>query len=149
MSKEVSDELHLLVARHEAIESGHFRGQGSVSGGGHVRTSDGGRVAGIEHGEGGIELLRRHQRLLEYLQRLPDARMQALACFASAARTQYYVDGNKRTARLMTAGHLISSGYDAISVPNSRRLEFHTSLDVLVGRGDATPLMAFLASCTI
>ena len=42
MSKQISDRLHGLVARHEAIESGHFRGEGAVSGGGHVRLSNGG-----------------------------------------------------------------------------------------------------------
>ena len=34
MTKEVTDRLHGVVAPHEAIEAGHFRGEGSVRGGG-------------------------------------------------------------------------------------------------------------------
>ncbi len=33
LTKAVSNELHALVAVHEAIECGHFRGEGRVTGG--------------------------------------------------------------------------------------------------------------------
>jgi Fic family protein len=149
LSKEVSDQLHRLLARHEAIESGSFRGEGSVRGGGAVQLASGGVVPGTEHGEGG-SLLREHfENLVDYLGVVADARRRALIYFASATRRQFYFDGNKRTARLMMAGELMSSGYDLVSVPYSRKLEFNNALDILFDRDDATELLRFLSTCTL
>jgi len=129
LTKEVSDQLHRLVARHEAIEVGSFRGEGRVQGG---------------------MLLREHfANLVDYLSTLSDARHRALIYFASATRRQFYFDGNKRAARLMMTGELMSGGYDLVSVPYSRRLEFNNALDVLFDRDDATELLRFLSTCTL
>lgn len=149
LSKRVSDELNGLTARHEAIESGHFRGEGSVTGGGSVNLSNGGVVLGIEPGPGGSRLRDHFDDLIEYLATVKDPRRRALIYFASAARRQFYFDGNKRTARLMTAGELMSSGYDAVSVPVSRRLEFNNALDTLFTEDDATELLGFLGTCVL
>ena len=148
LSKEVSDQLHRLVARHEAIEAGSFRGEGRVQGGGAVHLASGGVVPGTEHGEGGV--LREHfANLVDYLSTVSDARRRALIYFASATRRQFYFDGNKRTARLMMAGELMSSGYDLVSVPYSRKLEFNNALDVHFDRDDATELLRFLSTCIL
>lgn len=48
LSKPIGDRLHGIVAVHEAIESGHFRGEGRVQGGGTVRLSNGGVVVGCD-----------------------------------------------------------------------------------------------------
>ena len=149
LSKEVSDELHYLVARHEAIEAGLFRGEGKVQGGGTVRLASGGVVAGTEHGEGGALLRKHFTNLVDYLETVSDPRRRALIYFASATRRQFYFDGNKRTARLMMTGELMSGGYDIVSVPYSRRLEFNNALDVLFDRDDATELLRFLSTCTL
>lgn len=147
--KAVSDELHGIVARHEAIEAGHFRGEGNVTGGGNIQLSSGGTVRGTEHGERGEELRTHYRNMLDGLAEIDDPRVRALIYFASATRRQFYFDGNKRTARLMMAGELMSRGYDMVSVPYARQLEFHTSLDRMFTTDDATPLLAFLATCTI
>lgn len=149
LTKDVSDQLHRLVARHEAIEAGWFRGEGSVQGGGTVQLASGGLVPGTEHGEGGVLLREHFAQLVDYLTSLSDARQRALIYFASATRRQFYFDGNKRTARLMMAGELMSNGYDLVSVPYSRRLEFNNALDVLFDRDDATELLRFLGTCTL
>jgi hypothetical protein len=120
LSKEVSDDLHGLVARHEAIESGTFRGE-------------------REH----------FSNLTRHLNTVSDPRRRALIYFASATRRQFYFDGNKRTARLMMAGELMSSGYDIVSVPYSRKLEFNNALDILFDHDDATELLRFLSTCTL
>jgi hypothetical protein len=117
LSKDVSDQLHGLVARHE-VESGSFRGEGRVQGG-------------------------------EYLSTVSDARRRALIYIASATRRQFYFNGNKRTARLMMAGELMSNAYDLVSVPYSRKLEFNNALDVLFDQDDATELLRFLSTCTL
>jgi Fic family protein len=149
LTKDVSDQLHSLVARHEAIESGSFRGEGRVQGGGTVQLAGGGIVPGTEHGEGGTLLREHFAELVEYLSTVSDARRRALIYFASATRRQFYFDGNKRTARLMMAGELMSNAYDLVSVPYSRKLEFNNALDVLFDQDDATELLRFLSTCTL
>jgi len=149
LSKEVSDELHYLVARHEAIEAGSFRGEGKVQGGGTVRLASGGVVPGTEHGEGGALLRKHFTNLVDYLKTVSDPRRRALIYFASAVRRQFYFDGNKRTARLMMTGELMSGGYDIVSVPYSRKLELNNALDVLFDLNDATELLRFLSTCTL
>jgi hypothetical protein len=149
LSKDISDQLHRLVARHEAIEAGSFRGEGHVQGGGTVHLASGGVVPRTEHGEGGVLLREHFANLVDYLSTVSDARRRALIYFASAARRQFYFDGNKRTARLMMAGELMSSGYDLVSVPYSRKLEFNNALDVLFDRDDATELLRFLSTCIL
>lgn len=147
LRKEVSDAVHKLLAVHEAIESGHFRGEGHVSGGGNVRLANGGMVPGFPAGEHGELLVERFDRMVSHCEALDDPRERALAYFASATRQQFYFDGNKRTARLMLSGELMRNGFEVVSVPFARRFEFNTSLDHLFTHDDATPLMVFLLTC--
>lgn len=147
LTKQISDRLHGLVAVHEAIESGRFRGEGSVTGGGSVRLSSGGVVDGREHGEGGSMLIESFNDLIDYLDSIDDPRQKALLYAASATRSQFYFDGNKRTAKLMASGLLMSAGYYAISVPYSRLYEQNVSLDRLFSSDDATSYMNLLADC--
>ncbi|MBO0879912.1 MAG: hypothetical protein J2P17_05995 [Mycobacterium sp.] len=149
LSKQISDKLHAVVARHEAIESGQFRGEGSVGGGGSVRLANGGFVAGTDPGPDGSALRELFDHLIEYLGTERDPRRRALLYFAAATRRQFYFDGNKRTARLMMTGELMSGGYDVVSIPYSRRLEFNNALDTLFEYDNATQLLRFLATCTL
>lgn len=143
LDKRTSDLIHAQVARHEAIEFGMFRGEGSVVGGGHVQLTDGHRIEGLP----ATELPRDHENLMTSLASISDPVTRALVYFCSATRSQFYFDGNKRTARLMMAGELLSHGYDAINVPYARALEFHMALDKLFKTDDATEMMRFLGSC--
>lgn len=143
LDKATSDRIHGLVARHEAIESDHFRGEGSAHGGGTVRLTTGRYVDGVPQ----VELQERWKLLMDQLAETSDSRLRALVYNAAATRTQYYFDGNKRTARLMMAGELMSHGFDAVNIPYSRRLEFSVALDELFQTDDATQLMAFTVSC--
>lgn len=143
LDKSTTDRIHALIARHEAAESGHFRGEGVVTGGGNVRLSTGGVVAGVPTDE----LAARWERLLEYLETVDDPRARALIYNAAATRAQLYFDGNKRTARLMMTGELMRHGFDAVNVPRARLLEYNVALDRLFQSSDATELLQFLASC--
>jgi len=147
LDKRTSDRLHAVVAEHEAIESGHFRGEGDARGGGLVSLGGLGSYRASEPGANGGTLLDEHRRLMDYLDTLDDPREQALAYFCAAARRQFYFDGNKRTARLMMNGHLMAHGYDAISVSAVRRIEFNEHLITLFDTGDATALMQFTIDC--
>src|SRR5665647_1460569 len=50
LDKGTSDSLHAILARHEALDAGLFRGEGTSTGGGHVRLSDGSVVEGADAG---------------------------------------------------------------------------------------------------
>jgi hypothetical protein len=72
---------------------------------------------------------------------------QAIAYFLFAALQQFYFDGNKRTARYMMNGHLMSHGFDAISVPAARRHEFNAGMVEFFTAKDGTGMFRFLVSC--
>jgi Fic family protein len=145
LDKSTSDRLHGIVAQHEAIEAGAFRGEGTANGGGAVLLSSGGVVDGTPQSE----LPERWASLMDYLgdAAMSDPRLRALVYNAAVTRSQFYFDGNKRTARLMMAGELMANGYDSVHVPYARLLEFNLALDELFSTDDATTLMAFTADC--
>lgn len=149
LNKEMSDRIHGVVAEHEAIESGSFRGEGTVNGGGAVRLSAGGTVDGDPTGTGGEQLQADYRNLLAALGALSDPRARALVYFASATRSQFYFDGNKRTARIMMTGALIQSGFEPVNIPFARQEEFNVALDELFRTDDATRLVGFLTTCTM
>ena len=116
--KEISDRLQYLIARDEALESGHFRGEGKELLTPGVGLGAHGRYMPPKTEAGGENLCRIYARGLEFIHAdLSDAFEQAIAYFLFAALQQFYFDGNKRTARYMMNGHLMSHGIDAISVP--------------------------------
>ena len=72
---------------------------------------------------------------------------RACAYFLFAADNQFYFDGNKRTARSMMNGLLMSVGINAILVPAQARQEFNQAMvDFHVGR-DGTAIMDLFGSC--
>lgn len=121
LSKEMSDRIHGVVAKHEAIESGNFRSEGSAHGSGSVSLSTGGTVDGDPTGENGEQLQLDYANLIAALETLGEPRARALVYFASATRSQFYFDGNKRTARIMMTGALIQSGFEPINIPTRDR----------------------------
>ncbi len=97
---------------------------------------------------GGENLRRIYARGLEFIHAdLSDVFEQAIAYFLFAALQQFYFDGNKRTARYMMNGHLMSQGIDAISVPAARRQEFNSSMVEFFRTREGTGMFRFLASC--
>ncbi|TFB71915.1 hypothetical protein E3O06_11630 [Cryobacterium glaciale] len=145
LDKATSDEIHARVAVHEANESGHFRGEGAAGGGGHVSIGALGTFHASEPGQDGRNLKEEFRRLTTYLlEDVADPREQAVAYFCAATRRQFYFDGNKRTAKLMMAGHLLTNSYDAISISARRQLEFNQLLAPLFDSGDSTEMMQFI-----
>jgi Fic family protein len=148
LDKATSDRLHLIIARDEALESGMFRGEGTVMLTPGVSLGEFGRHLPPETEPGGGNLRDLHASGVAWmLEELADVAEQAMAYFLFAAFQQFYFDGNKRTGRSMMNGHLMSHGIDAISVPADRRQEFNREMvDFYRGR-DATRMLAFLLSC--
>ncbi|PPG02773.1 cell filamentation protein Fic [Pseudoclavibacter sp. RFBI5] len=146
LDKWTSDAVHRTVARFEAIESGHFRGEGRVDGGGAVSLGQGATFQASAPGPGGATLPREHEALLASLAGL-DPREQALRYSAAATRAQFYFDGNKRTSRLMMAGHLLAHGFDAIAVSASAHDAYDAALRVLFVEDRDDALVALLIDC--
>jgi Fic family protein len=149
LDKATSDHLHAIIARGEAFDAGRFRGEGaeqSLTPG--VALGQYGRYMPPATQPGGDNLRHLHARGLAAITGgLPTPYEQALAYFLFGALQQFYFDGNKRTARYLMNGHLMSHGIDAISVPARRAHEFNTLMVGFYRFRDATPMFAFLTDC--
>lgn len=71
----------------------------------------------------------------------------ALAFFLFGAVQQFFFDGNKRSARFMMNGVLMSAGIDAISIPAARAQEFNERMVQFYLTQEASGMMAFLLDC--
>lgn len=148
LDKPTSDRLHWLIARDEALEAGHFRGEGSLELTPGVSLGEHGRYLPPSTEPGGENLRGLHARGVDaILGGLDEPFEQGIAYFLFAALQQFYFDGNKRTGRSMMNGHLMSHGIDAISVPAARRLEFNAAMVDFYRTREATGMFSFLASC--
>jgi hypothetical protein len=125
LGKQASDDLNYLIARRE---HGTHRPSPTEPGGENLRRS-------YERGESFI------------LDSVPWVFEQAGAYFLFGAFMQFYFDGNKRTARYMMNGWLMSHGIDAISVPAARKQEFNEEMIHFYRYTDGTRMFKFLASC--
>lgn len=150
LNKEISDRLQYLLARDEALESGHFRGEGKETLTPGVSLGVHGRYLPPPTEPGGDNLRRIYARGLEFIEsELADEFEQAITYFLFGALQQFYFDGNKRTSRYMMNGHLMSQGMDAISVPAARRQEFNTEMVDFFRFKNADGMFRFLTSCRL
>ena len=137
LGAETAMKLHELVARNEALAWGVFR-DGAVG------------IGGTDHQPPSHEVL---PELFEQgttaLAAIEDVHERAMCTFLFGSLHQFFWDGNKRTARLMMNGVLLTNGYDAISIPAAKRLLFNRRMIAFYDTKDATPMMAFLAECSL
>jgi len=97
---------------------------------------------------GAPELNRVFQAGVEALQtQVPGPVEQALGFFLFGALQQFFFDGNKRSARFMMNGLLMSAGIDAISIPAARAQEFNEKMVQFYLTREASGMMAFLLGC--
>lgn len=78
---------------------------------------------------GGSFTLTEHENLLTSLAVLQDPRAQALVYLSSVTRSQFYFDGNKRTARIMMTGALMRAGFEPINISSARKEQLNVALD--------------------
>lgn len=149
VQKNVFTDLHALVAEHEALEWGHFRGEGKETGyTPNVSLGTHGEYTPLPTVAGAPELNRVFRDGLKMLdQAVPQPFEKATSFFLFGALQQFYFDGNKRTSRFMMNGILMSAGIDAISVPAARAAEFNTKMVDFYLHKDATVMMDFLLDC--
>lgn len=147
MSKAVSDQIHEAIARNEALEWGHFRGEGALTSDVSVFLGERGTHYPMSTESGGANLRTRFAEGLAALQLCSSPFEHAVAYFLFAADNQFYFDGNKRTARSMMNGLLMSAGVSAVLVPAQAREEFNAVMRDFHADRDATTAMTFFASC--
>jgi Fic family protein len=142
-------ELHALVARNEALEWGHFRGEGAEKNyTPDVALGQQGRYTPLPTVEGAPELNHVFDQGLAALDKqVPQPFEKAAAFFLFGALQQFFFDGNKRTSRFMMNGILMTSGIDAISVPASKAQDFNEKMVRFYMHKDASEMMSFLAAC--
>lgn len=149
LDKATFTELHGLVARNEALEWGHFRGEGSETN----YTPDVGlgehdRYTPLATVPGAPELNRVFASGLQAIQsQVQQPFEKAAAFFLFGALQQFFFDGNKRTSRFMMNGILMSAGIDAISIAAAKAQQFNENMIRFYLEKDATEMMAFLVDC--
>jgi hypothetical protein len=141
--------LHALVARNEALEWGHFRGEGPET---HytpdVALGERGRYTPPPTEPGANRLNAIFSRGLAALHEdvsNPFERATAFCLFGSLQ--QFFFDGNKRASRFMMNGALMTEGIDAISIPAMRAAEFNSKMVEFYTTRDATQMMGFVLEC--
>ena len=149
LDKNTFTQLHNLVARNEALEWGHFRGEGKETGyTPDVGLGERGRHTPLATIAGAPELNRVFVNALQALQsEVQQPFEKAAAFFLFGALQQFFFDGNKRTSRFMMNGILMAAGMDAISVPAAKAQEFNEKMVRFYLAKEATEMMAFLVDC--
>jgi Fic family protein len=141
--------LHSLVARNEALEWGHFRGEDKeINYTPDVSLGEQGRYTPLATLAAAPELNRVFAAGLQALQNeVPQPFEKALAFFLFGALQQFFFDGNKRTSRFMMNGILMAAGIDAISVPAAKAQAFNENMVRFYLTKNASEMMAFLLDC--
>ncbi|MDR2128049.1 MAG: Fic family protein [Burkholderiaceae bacterium] len=141
--------LHGIVARDEALEWGHFRGEGAETNyTPDVGLGEHGRYTPLPTAPGAPELCQRFTQGTRSLRdQVPGPFERGAAFFLFGALQQFFFDGNKRTARFMMNGILMSAGIDAISIPAAKAQEFNEKMVRFYLSRDATEMIQLLMAC--
>ncbi len=126
---------HNIIAKNEALKWGSLRdGEVSISGTSHKPpTAD--KLNDILHS--GIGVI----RVIEN----PFERALAYYCFGSL--NQFFYDGNKRTSRWVMNAILMSHGFNYLTVPADKKLEFNKVMVDFYNTKNATKAMRFMIEC--
>ena len=147
LTKSTFTELHGIVARHEALEWGTFRGEGAeLNYTPDFGQGESGRYLPLPTQPGAPELNRIFQAGTVALDEIKPLE-KGLVFFLFGALQQFFFDGNKRTSRFMMNGILMSDGIDAISVPAAKAHEFNEKMVRFYLTRDAAEMMSFLVDC--
>ncbi|HBN4087202.1 TPA: cell filamentation protein Fic [Escherichia coli O25b:H4-ST131] len=139
--------LNGIIARNEALEWGVFRGEGEeLHYNARVHLGELGTHFPPATEAGAPELNRIFAAGVAQIKEMPPFE-GALAMFLFGAYFQFFFDGNKRISRHMMNGWLMRHGYNPISVPAARALEFNSKMVRFYHSKDASEMMAFLVDC--
>jgi len=150
LSKPVMDRLNFTLSKDEVIDPGKFRGDNTVvsSPGGEVALLDGVSFFAPPPGRESVNLKKLWYDGVEQINAIPDPGERGLALFAFLTYNQFYFTANKRTAKFMASGVLMSNGINAINPLNRTRDAYNAALDMLYRTGNATNIMSYLSDST-
>lgn len=83
------------------------------------------------------------------IEQIADAELRALKYFCYIARTQMFIDGNKRVAQLMANKVLIENNVGIFQIPIEKLEEFKGMLIDFYETGDDIKIIAFMKECCI
>jgi Fic family protein len=146
LTKDKACRLNGLIARDEALEWGLFRGEGKERSNVSVNLGPASWSPKPTQA-GGQNLIDAFKAGAAALTAIVDPVERAFALKLFMAREQFFFDGNKRTARTMMNGVLMSHGFDGISIPATKQLAYNQAMTRFYPTGDATEMMQLLASC--
>lgn len=129
-------QINGLIAFEDALEWGVFRSRPV-------------RIQGVTnyHPPEPDQLDTIFERGISVLSGLTNPYHQAFNFFLFGALHQFFFDGNKRTARLVSNGLLLSSGQEALNIPATRQLEFNQKMVRFYDTREADEMGDFLTSC--
>jgi len=134
VDKDTFNSVHACIARGEALEWGKFRrGQIGIAGTETYQAPDWHEPPEI------------FDRELPVILDAESAVERAVRLFLWGALNQFYWDGNKRTARIMANGILLSAGIGVFNIHRRDILEFNTLMVDFYETQDANAVMPFLA----
>ena len=144
--------MHRDIAFREALEAGCFRGQGFEHHfSPHVQISSDKTYAPLPTVKGGQNLQDQFDGGIAALETIVNPFEKAISVFLWGALRQFFFDGNKRTARMMMNGVLLTHGLHAMSVPASLRDEFNAVMCRFYDQPDASrsadEAAGFLVKC--
>ncbi len=149
LDKETFCSLNARTARNEALEWGHFRGEGAeASYTPDVALGERGRFTPLPTERGAARLNEVFTNGVRALrENVSNPFESAAAFFLFGSLQKFFFDGNKRTSRFMMNGLLMMEEIDAISIPAVRAAQFNSRMvDFYITR-DATEMMAFVLDC--
>ena len=146
LDKQTFCSLHALLAKEEALEWGHFRGECKEKNyTPSVLLGEKGVHIPIKTDNGAVALNKQFNIVLETIKHYRPFE-QACIFFLSGALEQYFFDGNKRTSRLMMNGVLLSAGMNAISISAEAETEFNENMVDFYLTKDADNMLLFLCN---
>lgn len=135
--------LHSVIAKHEALGAGFFRGEqpGPIMTGGTVRLANGGTYQAPQD-----NVSKLFTQIVAEARSIPAPVDKACFLFCHLTRLQPFFDGNKRTSLALANGVLLSSGIDAILIPAKDRALYNNLLDRLFADSDTASMSSYLSS---
>ena len=140
--------FNFILERDEILDPGKFRLDHTIvqSPGGEVALLDGTFFRAPDPGAHGESLHRIWQDGISAIETIADPDERGLATFAWIAYNQFYYNGNKRTAKFLANGVLMSHGINAVNPSSRTRDTYNAALDHLYRTSDATAIMQYLSS---
>jgi len=141
LSQGLSDDLHILLARHSEIPSLEMRADWpGRNAGPQVGLGGGVRFQSLPRGE--VRAV--FEDGLRTISNIENPVQRAATWAAFATYHQFYWDGNKRTGRYVMNAIAMSYGYDSISIPNSKSTDYLEAALLSYKTADLTPHIRFL-----